>query len=148
MVLLTQGGARFPRICVALILAFAAQWASADSFNYISPADLKKELEAGAKPMLVDIQVEKEYAKHHLPNTLATYAYPAKSDAERARIKPFVERILASNKEVVIVCPGGGAGAENAYSYLKEQGVPEKRMRILEKGQNGWPYPEMLEKTK
>lgn len=41
-----------------------------------------------------------------------------------------------------------GAGAENAYSYLKEQGVPEKRMRILEKGQNGWPYPEMLEKAK
>lgn len=110
MVSLTQGGTGFLRICAALILAFAAQWASADtdSFNYISPADLKKELEAGARPMLVDIQVEKEYAKHHLPNTLATYAYPAKSDAERARIKPFVERILASNKEVVIVCPGGG----------------------------------------
>jgi len=44
----------------------------------------------------------------------------------------------------VIVCPAGGGGARNTYDFLKSQGVPESRMRILEKGQKGWPYAEMV----
>lgn len=132
----------------AVVLLCVAPWVSAQSYNYITPAELKQRLESPDKPYLVDIQVEKEYAEHHLPGSVPTFAYPAKSDDERAKLKPVVAKILASNQDVVIVCPAGGQGAKNTWSYLKEQGVPENRMRILEKGQRGWPYPEMVRKAK
>ena len=136
------------QMSAALILLCVAQAVFAQSFNYIKPADLKQRLESGEQPFLLDIQVENEYSQHHLPGTVPTYAYPAQSSEERGKIKPAVAKILATNKDVVIICPGGGRGAENAYNFLKEQGVPEKRMLILERGQGGWPYPEMLSKAK
>ena len=133
---------------LSLTLVLGAGWASAQSFNMITPAELKKRLESGDKPMLLDIQVEADYARHHLPGALPTYAYPAKSDEERARLKPAISRILSSQDDVVIVCPAGGGGARNTYEFLKSQGVPESRMRILEKGQRGWPYAEMVTGTR
>ena len=45
--------------CKALLsftLLLGAGWAGAQSFNMITPAELKKRLESGDKPMLVDIQ--------------------------------------------------------------------------------------------
>ena len=66
-----------------------------------------------------------------LPGAVPTYAYPAKTDEERAKLRPAVSRILSSKEDVVIVCPGGGSGAKNTYDFLKAQGVPEDRMRIL-----------------
>lgn len=143
-----HAGMKTMQMLSALILLWMAQGIFAQTFNYITPADLKQRLESGAQPILLDIQVEKEYVKHHLPGTVPTYAYPVKSDEERVKLKPAVAKILATNKDVVIICPGGEQGAKNAYTFLKEQGVPEKRMRILEKGQAGWPYPEMLSKAK
>lgn len=133
----------------AQLFAAAACWLAAplvlaQSQNMITPADLKKRLESGDKPMLVDIQPEADFAKHHLPGAMATFAYPAKSDDERAKLKPALARILASKDDVVIVCPAGGGGAKNTYEFLKSQGVPESRLRILEKGQRGWPYPELV----
>lgn len=136
------------RAFASLALLCAAQWAVAQSFNHISPDDLKRRLQSGDKPILLDIQVEKEYAQHHLPGAVPTYAYPAKSDEERAKLKPALAKILAAKEEVVIVCPGGGSGARNTYTFLKEQGVPESRLRILEKGQKGWPFPEMVTTAK
>lgn len=128
----------------ALTLAFAMPLAIAQQYNYIAPTELKQQLEAGSKPILLDIQVEADYAKHHLPNALPTYAYPAKTDAEKAKLQPTVSRIMASKEDVIIVCPGGGSGAKNTVDYLKAQGVPESRMKILEKGQKGWPFPELV----
>jgi thiosulfate/3-mercaptopyruvate sulfurtransferase len=139
---------RWPRALAAAALLVAAPLALAQSYNYISPVDLKQRLESGNKPMLLDIQVEKEYAQHHLPGAVPTYAYPAKTDEERAKLKSAVSKILSTKDEVVIVCPGGGSGAKNTYDFLKAQGVPESRMRILEKGQKGWPYPELVTQNK
>jgi rhodanese-related sulfurtransferase len=132
----------------ALLVLLATSGVLAESFNYMTPAELKQRLESGNPPFMVDIQVEKEYARHHLPGTFPTYAYPARSEEEREKLKPAVGQILATKQDVVIICPAGGQGAKNAYRFLKEQGVPESRMRILEKGQGGWPYPEMLSTTK
>lgn len=132
------------RQLMAVALLAASPLALAQSFNTIAPAELKKRLDAGDKPLLLDIQVEQDFARHHIAGAQPTYAYPAKSDAERAKLKPMVDRILASKDDVVIVCPAGGGGARNAYDFLKSQGVPESRMRILEKGQKGWPYPELV----
>ncbi len=42
---------------LSLTLVLGAGWASAQSFNMITPAELKKRLESGDKPMLLDIQV-------------------------------------------------------------------------------------------
>lgn len=135
---------RLTHTLAAAALIAATPLALAQSYNYISPAELKQRLESADKPMLVDIQVEDEYAKHHLPGAVPTYAYPAKTDTERAKLQPVVSKILTSKEEVVIVCPGGGSGAKNTVDYLKAQGVPESRMRILEKGQKGWPFPELV----
>ena len=132
----------------ALTLALAMPLAIAQQYNYIAPTELKQKLEAGGKPILLDIQVEDEYAKHHLPNAVPTYAYPAKTDAEKAKLQPTVSQIMASKEDVIVVCPGGGSGAKNTVDYLKAQGVPESRIKILEKGQKGWPFPEMLKTGK
>jgi rhodanese-related sulfurtransferase len=129
-------------------LLVAMPLAMAQSYNTISPADLKQRLESANKPMLLDIQVEDEFAKHHLPGAVATHAYPAKTDAERSKLKPAISKILASKDDVVIVCPAGGGGARNTYDFLKSQGVPESRMKILEKGQKGWPYKELVTQGK
>lgn len=128
----------------ALTLALAMPLAIAQQYNYIAPTELKQQLQSGAKPILLDIQVEADYAKHHLPGAVPTYAYPAKTDAERAKLQPTVSQIMASKEDVIIVCPGGGSGAKNTVDYLKAQGVPESRMKILEKGQKGWPFPELV----
>lgn len=139
---------RLAMAAAALTLALATPLAMAQSYNYIAPADLKKTLESGGKPILLDIQVEDEYAQHHLPNAVPTYAYPAKTDAEKAKLQPTVSQIMASKEDVVVVCPGGGSGAKNTVDYLKSQGVPESRIKILEKGQKGWPFPEMVKTGK
>ena len=133
---------------LSVSLLLTTGWAGAQTFNTITPAELKKRLESGDKPMLLDIQVEADYARHHLPGAVPTYAYPAKSEDERARLKPAVRQILAGKDDVVIVCPAGGGGARNTYEFLKSQGVPESRLRILEKGQKGWPYAELVTGTR
>ena len=132
-----------PALAAAALLVAAP--AFAQSYNYIKPAELKARLQSPAsKPLLIDIQVENEFARAHLPGAVATHAYPARSEAERARLKPVLSRILDSKEDVVIVCPGGGSGAKNTVDYLLSQGVPAGKLKILEKGQNGWPYPELV----
>ena len=44
----------------------------------------------------------------------------------------------------MVVCPRGKGGAMNSYDYLKTQGIPEERLRILEGGMAGWPFKELL----
>jgi rhodanese-related sulfurtransferase len=129
-------------------LFLAAPFAMAQDYQYISPAELKQRLQSADKPLLIDIQVEGDYAKHHLPGAVATYAYPAKTSAEQAKLAPLVETIKAAKGDVVIVCPGGGSGAKNTVDFLKSQGVAESKLRILEKGQKGWPYAELVQSSK
>lgn len=138
---------RLSRLAAAAALMIAAPLAFAQSYNYISPSDFKQRLESGNKPLVVDIQVESDFAKHHVPGAVPTYAYPAKTDAERDKLKPMISKIMSTQDDVVIVCPGGATGAKNTIDYLKSQGVPEKRLLILEKGQRGWPYPELTVKN-
>lgn len=128
----------------AAVFCLAAPIALAQSYNYIAPAELKQRLESGARPFLLDIQPAAEFSRHHLPGAVATDAYPARTDAERAKLKPVLHRVLTSTEDVVIVCPGGGSGARNTVDFLKAQGVADKRMLILDKGQKGWPYPQLV----
>jgi len=114
-------------------------------FTYYSADQLKNSIEADSAMLLVDIQVQEEFDAHHITGALATYAYPVKTDDDKAKLDTVLESIESSNSKVVIVCPRGGGGAERTYNYLLEKGVNKDRLFILEDGQEGWPFDELLE---
>jgi len=116
---------------------------SAADYNFVSPDRFKEGLATGKKSIIVDIQVPDEFVKRHFKGSLETNAYPVKTDEERKRLDAVLATINASQDDVVIICPRGGGGAKNTYDYLKSKGVDEKRLFILEKGMEGWPYPEL-----
>lgn len=114
--------------------------ALAEDYQFISAAELQKRIEANEQGLLLDIQVEEEFSAHHIEDALATYAYPVKSDQDKQKLQAFVGQVKASEEPVTIICPRGGGGAKRTYDYLKEQGVAESRLFILEGGQAKWPY--------
>lgn len=130
-----------------ILLVLVAVPVFAGSYQYITPADVKQKIADQAPMFLVDIQVADEFSKHHLSGAIDTYAYPVKSDADRQKLDTAVTTVQATADPVVIVCPRGGGGAKRAYDYMAKQGVAGDRLFILEKGQQGWPYPELLEQT-
>lgn len=93
---------------------------------------------------LIDIQVDKEFNQHHIRGAVATYAYPVKSEEDRAKLAAAIEELKNNETLAVIVCPRGGGGAKRAYDHLLESGIPKSRLAILTKGQAAWPYPELL----
>jgi rhodanese-related sulfurtransferase len=129
---------RFRPALLASLLVCSTALAS--GYTYTGTKEFKASLESGKPMLIVDIQVPAEFAQHHFKGALETDAFPAKSDAEKARLDRVLPLIAGSRDEVVIVCPRGGGGAKNTYDYLKTKGVDEKRLRILEGGMQGWPY--------
>jgi len=131
---------------ISFIFAFllvATCSASASDYNYISPEKLKNTLASDTKMMVVDIQVEDEFSKHHIQGSIPTYAYPAKSQSDTAKLDMVYDKQQETDEPVVIVCPRGAGGAKRSYDYLKSKGVDEDKLLILEKGMKGWPYPEL-----
>lgn len=135
------------------VMTLAAGWhlpamAAQDSpYNYLPAEALKVKLEKQESLNLVDIQVAKEFDDHHLPGALATYAYPVKSAEELGRLDALLPQLQANGDAVVIVCPRGEGGAKRTYDHLLAKGVAAERLFILEKGQEGWPYPELTKKS-
>jgi rhodanese-related sulfurtransferase len=112
----------------------------ASNYQYISAADLKDKIDNNAQGLLLDIQVAGEFDEHHIPGAVATFAYPVKSDVDKEKLQTFIAQAKEKSEPITIVCPRGGGGAKRAYDYLKEQGVAESRLKILEGGQAKWPY--------
>jgi len=133
-------------IVLLFLLLCAPVWAG--SYQYLSPAEIKQKISDKAPMALVDIQVEEEFSSHHIVGAIDTYAYPVKSDADKTKLNSILSQVLANSDPVVIVCPRGGGGAKRAYDHLLEQGVAGERLFILEKGQAGWPFPDLLAKTR
>lgn len=134
---------RIAVLTVLLLVAFSAA-AFAGGYNYVAPAEFKSWLETGKKVQIVDIQVPAEFQKQHFQGALETNAYPVKSTEEKQRLDKVLPQLAASQDEVVIICPRGGGGAKNTYDYLEDKGIPVARLKILEKGVEGWPYRDML----
>jgi rhodanese-related sulfurtransferase len=135
----------FLLLCGTLLpmVAFAAETPA--SYNYISAAALEARLIAKEPIHLVDIQVEEEFARHHITGATATFAYPVKTDAEKAKLQTVLTKLQSDNAPVVVVCPRGAGGATRTYDYLLSQGIAAERLLILEKGQEGWTCPTLTE---
>lgn len=132
---------------IALSLAFTLLAAGpAMAANYITPANLKKILDAKQEVIMVDIQPAADFAKQHLPGSIETNAFPAKSDEEKGRLDKALPAINGSKAPVIVLCPRGKSGAKNSYDYLQSKGVVENRLQILEGGIADWPYGEMFVK--
>ncbi len=129
---------------ITLLFLILVNSAFAADYNYISPEDMKQRISTDKSTIIVDIQVEEEFAQHHLPGSLATFAYPVKTDAERAKIDKAIQQYRNTQDMVVIICPRGKGGAKRCYDYMKANNVPDEKLYILEKGMSGWPYKEML----
>jgi rhodanese-related sulfurtransferase len=123
-----------------LLVAVAAM---AADYRYVKQDTFKGWLESGRPMIIVDIQAPEAFAKGHFKGALETNAYPVKTDEEKKRLDATLGKINATKDDVVIVCPRGGGGAKGTYDYLKSKGVDEKRLYILEKGSEGWPWPEL-----
>ena len=128
---------------LATLVFFTVGSALAADYRYVRQDTFKQWLESGKKMVLVDIQPPADFAKRHFKGALETGAYPAKSDEEKKRLDLVLDRINTSQDDVVIVCPRGGGGAKNTWDYLSAKGVAVSRIYILEKGSEGWPYPEL-----
>lgn len=115
-------------------------------FKYYTAEETKKAIEEKKDIILLDIQVEEEFKAHHINGVIPTYAYPVKSDEDKAKLEKVLPDLQKSKSPIIIVCPGGAGGAERTFAYLSEKGIDKDRLYILEKGQKGWPYEELLEK--
>lgn len=122
----------------AVLFLAASAWSM--GYQYISAADLKEDIAQKESGLIVDIQVKDEFSAHHIEGATATYAYPVKSQTDKEKLSAVVEQAKQSNEQVVIVCPRGGGGAKRTYDYLKDEGIAESRLYILEGGQAKWPY--------
>lgn len=130
---------------VGAALGNVAPARAGDGYRYMSGAELERRLKAHEPVEVLDIQVEPEFAQHHIVGATPTHAYPVKSAEDKAKLDAALTDLRASADPVVIVCPRGAGGAKRTYDYLKAKGIAEERLFILEKGQGGWTCAELTE---
>ena len=121
----------------------AAMPVLAASYNYVKPDLFRQWLESGKAMQIVDIQLPAEFRKNHFKDSIETNAYPVKSADDKLKLDRAMPRLAAGTEDIVVICPRGGGGAKNTYDYLKEKGIPEQRLFILENGMQGWPYQQL-----
>lgn len=115
------------------------------SYNYITGDELANWLKAKKQMIIVDIQPKKAFDDEHIVGAIPTYAFPVKSDEDKKKLDPVIEKIKQNNLPVIVVCPAGKSGAENAYNYIKSKGIDEKRLYILKGGMGSWTHNEFSE---
>ncbi|MBW6521455.1 MAG: rhodanese-like domain-containing protein [Desulfoarculaceae bacterium] len=115
-----------------------------ETFNYVKADEFKQWLDSGKAMVMVDIQVKDEFSLHHFKDSIETNAFPVETEEQREMIAQAVTAAKEAGTDVVVICPRGGGGAKRCYSYLKDQGIAEEKLFILEGGVEKWPYKEML----
>lgn len=129
-------------VCCVLGVFVSLAWSG--SYQYLPAEQVKQAIEENAPLVLVDIQPPGDFRRHHLPGALETSAYPVKTAADQQRLASVLPRLRAGQEAVVIICPRGKGGAERTYAYLQASGISAERLFILENGQKGWPYPDLV----
>lgn len=139
----------FTLMAAALALIMAGTGICGNSgYNYISVQEFKARLDAGdhenGSLAIMTSQTEEEYKTGHIKAAYPTYARPLKTDADFAKLIPFLKKVKDTNEDIVFICPAGKSGAERPYDYFKKNGVNEKRLMILKGGQGAFnkAYPE------
>ena len=132
-------------LLLGVLLLGSLACATETNYNYISAADLEARLNDHQPTNIVDIQVEEEFASHHIKGAMPTYAYPVKSEADKVKLEAIMEKIRGNADPIVVVCPRGAGGAQRTYDYLLDQGIAADRLLILEKGQGGWTCAPLTE---
>lgn len=112
---------------------------------YLSAGDLARRLREKLPTLVVDLRVREEFAKSHISGAIPAPCYPARPEAQRRQLDPVLPHLVADDAPIVLVCPRGGGGARRARDHLVERGVAAERLFILDKGQEGWNYPELTE---
>lgn len=130
-------------ICIALLLAVCAPLPSF-AYNLMEPEELKVLLDSGQPVILLDIQPEDNYREHHFYGSLATSAYPVKTEAESRSLEQAVTLYETNRHDIVIIGPRGGRAAQRTHDYLAGRGIPEEQIHILRGGIAHWPFREML----
>ena len=130
-----------------LLISFLSTGAFFQHFNYLEANQFKEWINTEKPVIIVDIQVKDEFTAHHFPNSIETNAFPVKTETEQKMLDQAVISYKKSGYDVVVVCPRGGGGAKRCYSYLKDRGIPEKKLTILKGGVEKWPHPDMLIKN-
>jgi len=126
-------------VATAVLFKGALMAGMLSSYNYITPEETAKLVREDAnKVVIVDIQEKQGFEKEHLKGAQATYAYPVKTDAEKARLAELIPTIKPDQK-VVIVCPRGAGGADRTYDFFLEKGLKKEQLFTLKNGQEGWP---------
>lgn len=114
------------------------------AYQYYTAEETKAAIENNDDIILLDIQVEEEWDAHHIEGAIPTYAYPVKTDEEKAKLDEILP-LLEGQSPIVVVCPGGAGGATRTIDYLQTKDIEANRLFILENGQSKWPYEELLE---
>lgn len=127
-------------LVIFLLQAATCAWAASATYNYIAAKDLRNRINARSELIIIDICPAEQFAEGHVKGSIETNAYPVKTEAEKYRLAKQLPRIKDSRDDVVIVCPRGGGGAKRTVDYLNANGIDEKRLLILEKGMDKWPY--------
>lgn len=135
---------RFLALSVALVASLLTVASAIDEkkYNYIDAQATAELIRQNAKIVILDIQEKDDFDKEHLKGAVATYAYPVKTDAQKASIEAVLAKITPEDK-VIVVCPRGGGGAEKTYDFLMEKGLPKAQILTLKNGQKGWPRDEI-----
>ncbi len=115
-----------------------------EDYQYYSAEELKDSLEQEESVLILDTQEEEDFEEHHIKGAIPTYAYPAQSEDDFYKFDSVMPELKDSSDPIIVICPGGGGGATRTIDYLAEAGIKEDRMYILEDGQRGWPYSELL----
>lgn len=119
-------------------------------YNYISVQELKARIDEGdhenGSMAIMTSQTEKEYKTGYIEVAYPTYARPLKTDADFAKLIPFLKKVKDTNEDIIFICPRGKSGAERPYDYFKKNSVNEKRLMILEGGQAAFnkAYPKNI----
>lgn len=134
------GGWDYDNYCVK-------SYTSTGNFNFtngMTVAQLKANLEAGNTPFVVfDLRDAANYAKAHIKGAISTPLTDyAKSDYSDDASKATLESAVKANpnKYYVVECFSGNKYANKAVNYLKEIGVKEERIIVLEGGAAAWTY--------
>lgn len=132
---------------MSLSLTACSKKTTRDSnYQYKTEKEVKKAIENKDKLTLLDIQVKEDYDKHHIKGTIPTYAYPVKSNSDKEKLDNVLSTLEKNNDPILVICPGGAGGATRTIDYLKGKGISKNRLYILENGQSGWTYDNLLEK--